>query len=68
MGPLHPLFDSQSRSPYPHSALMSSLLLIFFQAYGASHIFVSYEESIQKHLTSTLSPVLANVMAAMAAP
>jgi hypothetical protein len=64
---LHALFDSQNSS-YPHSALMPTFLYAFFHTYGPAYPFLNYDESIQKHVTSTLSPLLANVMAAMAAP
>lgn len=64
---LHPLFDVQSAA-YPHAALMPAYLYVFFQTYGRAYTFLNYEESVQKHLSSKLSPLLANVMAAMAAP
>jgi hypothetical protein len=64
---LHPLFDSQSTN-YPHSALMPAYLYAFFQTYGGAYTFLNYEESMQKHVSSTLNPLLANVMAAMAIP
>jgi hypothetical protein len=63
----HPLFDPQSTS-YPHPSLMPGFLYMFFQHFGGSYTFLSYEESVQKYNTATLSPLLANVMAAMAAP
>jgi hypothetical protein len=63
---LQPLFDNNAQ--YPHPALMPAYLYTFFQNFGVAYSFITYEESVYKHNTSTLKPVLANVIAAMAAP
>jgi hypothetical protein len=64
---LHPLFDSQAAG-YPHAALMPGYLYTFFQTFGHAYTFLNYEEALHKHTTAVLSPLLANVMAAMAVP
>jgi len=59
------LFDPE-HPQRPHPTLMPHFIQLFFEQLGAEFAFISYEEILGEFWEQTLSPLLANCIAAMA--
>ncbi|KIP08496.1 hypothetical protein PHLGIDRAFT_88151 [Phlebiopsis gigantea 11061_1 CR5-6] len=63
--PLGPLFDPQNTSR-PHSQIMLQFIQAFFDHLNPDFPFLAYDETIRQFLTQSLTPLLANCIAAHA--
>ena len=63
--PLGPLFDPQNASR-PHSQIMMQFIQAFFDHLNVEYPFLAYDETIRQFFTQSLTPLLANCIAAHA--
>lgn len=63
--PLGPLFDPNDPTR-PHSELMLTFIQVFFDNLNVEYPFLAYDETIRQFFTHSLSPLLANCIAAHA--
>ncbi|KAF8482497.1 hypothetical protein DFH94DRAFT_690699 [Russula ochroleuca] len=65
-GQAPPLFDSR-HGTMPHSTMLVHLVQVFFECFSRNFPFLQYEDVTRRMFNGTLSPLLANSIASLAA-